>query len=210
MDTGSNRFSGVDQEVLDEFLCLIRDYYSTADNAYFFLEHHAGVSATNSSIANLRDILSHLYSLLGEENLSSTEQREQIASAKEHIRRAIFEPYELALAVKASQLNALLWRYRYQVVTLKVFRLFPMAPDIHVITGRITVINELKTEARHRKRLNRMSEEWEEGVKINVDAFLKTLALCQELDEHCLKAIPINLTVLLGVAGIVIGIFSII
>lgn len=60
------KICNVDRAAVERFLILIRDNYPKADRASFFLEEVSG-KTTGLVIANLRDILSHLATMLADD-----------------------------------------------------------------------------------------------------------------------------------------------
>jgi len=101
---------GVDTKLIERFLVLIRDNYPKADRASFFLEEVAGKTYT-FAMANLRDVLSHLATTLSEET-DPKDWEAQIASAEEHFRRAIQEPYAVALGTLREKFNTVYSEYQ--------------------------------------------------------------------------------------------------
>ena len=88
---------GIDINVIADFLVLYRDKYPIVNKASYFLEIQQGVSAINIAITNQRDAMSHLVSVLNHPEWTVEQQRQQIANAEEHLRRAAMEPYDVAL-----------------------------------------------------------------------------------------------------------------
>lgn len=199
MDSNEPCFLGVDQQVLEEFLVLVRDNYELADQAYFFLEHHVGVSGTNVSITNLRDVLSHLTSLLQEGHLPPDKQREQVAGATEHIRRAIIEPYEDAVNIKTLQVKRCFTLYKIFVFPL-CFILFTSAPTLDQINAQLTAIGDIRSDARKAKGLNRLTDEWRQGITLYVRAFDELDSIARQLEGYNIKGI--------GIIGAIAGVLA--
>src|SRR5713101_7239802 len=86
---------GIPQSLVEQFLFLIRDGYPKAELATGFLEERAGIKNVQG-IANVRDTLSHLATFLVPA-IDNEERAKQIISAEEHLRRAIIEPYQVAV-----------------------------------------------------------------------------------------------------------------
>jgi hypothetical protein len=86
-------FEDVHRELICRFLSLVRDNYAKADKASYFLERRAGVSNA-CAITNLRDVLSHLATLL-DPTTPPDKRADQLSNGEEHLRRAIIEPYEM-------------------------------------------------------------------------------------------------------------------
>ncbi len=88
---------GVDRVVVERFLVLVRDNYKKADEATFFLEQRSGVMNV-PSMANMRDVLSHLVTLLNHDT-PNERREEQLATSEEHLRRAeLLADYAIALS----------------------------------------------------------------------------------------------------------------
>jgi len=104
------RVCGVDRSVVERFLIMVREQLPQGDRSSFFLEEVAGTTYT-LSMANLRDVLSHLATLLAEDT-PPEEWEAQLASAEEHFRRAIQEPHAIALGVLRERFNSVYSRYQ--------------------------------------------------------------------------------------------------
>lgn len=149
---------------LGDFLSLIRDRYSLADEANFFLEQ-SGVASISVAIANQRDAVSHFVSFLNKPGSEHAQYRQhQISAAEEHLRRAIIEPYQLAVDLKKRELLDLLEDY----LTI---------PDssqplpIEKIDEILKEASELSISGRKAKKANSWSDEWRTGVKSYTKAF---------------------------------------
>jgi hypothetical protein len=176
---------GVDRGLVEQFLVMVRDNYPKADRSSFFLEEVAGTSYT-LSMANLRDVLSHLATLLAEDT-PPEEWEAQLASAEEHFRRAIQEPYAIALGVLRERFNGVYSTYQKILPHIRKMQgkgLFQDAPTDRVIQGRLRAIAQLATAGRAAKRRNRIDPDWDHGVGEYAEAYDKLLALTQELSGH--------------------------
>jgi hypothetical protein len=180
-----DRVAGVDRHLVERFLLLVRDNYPKADRATFFLEEVAGKTHT-LVMANLRDVLSHLATML-----STTTPREnweaQLASAEEHFRRAIQEPYAIALGSLRERFSSVFPRYQDllpRMLNLQKHGLFDGIPTVEIVQTRLRRINELASEGRSAKRLNHIDANWDSGVGSCVEAYDKLEALTHELSGH--------------------------
>jgi phosphoenolpyruvate carboxylase len=108
--SGTSKICSVDSATVERFLILIRDNYPKADRASFFLEEVAG-KTSSVAMANLRDVLSHLATALSSDTRPE-DLDAQLASAEEHFRRAIQEPYAIALGNLREKFNTVHEEYR--------------------------------------------------------------------------------------------------
>jgi hypothetical protein len=106
-----------ERDLVLRFLALIRDSYKKAEKAAYFLERRAGVLNT-CGMTNLRDVLSHLATLL-DPATPARKRADQLASAEEHLRRAIIEPYEIGLASLTEKFTQDYETYRKDVLPVK-------------------------------------------------------------------------------------------
>jgi len=180
---------GVDQAIVERFLILIRDNYPKADRASFFLEEVAGKTHT-LVMANLRDVLSHLATTLSSDTRPE-DWEAQLASAEEHFRRAIQEPYAIALGNLREKFGAVHAEYEKAypgINKLKQSGLFVTAPDNEELQTKLRKIAKLASEGRSAKRRNRIDAEWDAGVASYVEAYdqleLLTKSLSSHLQEH--------------------------
>jgi hypothetical protein len=161
---------GVDRNLIESFLLLVRDNYKRADMATFFLEQRSGV-VNIQGITNVRDVLSHLVTLLSPDT-PNDKRLEQIYNAEEHLRRAINEPYEIALnelMVRFSQLYE-----QYKVVALPIkeeYAALATAPNLKQIEEVLGRVRELNSSGRASKAKNLWTADWEEGVISFTEAY---------------------------------------
>jgi hypothetical protein len=164
------------------FLILIRENYAKADKAALFLERKAGITNT-CGIANLRDVLSHMATLLDQTTLAER-RAAQLASAEEHLRRAIIEPYELAIAALAEKFTKIYDGYREKVIPIAgSTEGFSSYPNRISIEHRLAEIDKLAEHGKHAKARNRWDGEWENGVASLIDGYNKLSELHGELEE---------------------------
>jgi hypothetical protein len=167
-------------------LILIRDNYTKADKAAHFLERKADIANT-CSIANLRDVLSHMATLL-DPSTSPADRLEQQANAEEHLRRAIIEPYEIALAALTQKFTLVYDGYREKVIPKKdSTEGFHTAPTRFDIEDRLRAINDLAEKAKQAKGRNRWDADWESGVSALIDSYNKLYDLYGEIEDWLFK-----------------------
>lgn len=174
---------GVDRALIEEYLYLIQKNYKRADMATFFLEQRRGV-VNFQGITNVRDVLSHLVTLL-DPKTPPERQAEQIHNAEEHLRRAINEPYEVALNELAVDCRDLYKQYKETVLPIKdsypTLANAPRAQDVDAIIHRV---NELTAKGRSTKSKNMWNEEWEEGVICFTEAYDSLFELHRNLEMY--------------------------
>jgi hypothetical protein len=122
MATNINTVLGVERDILEKALLILRDRYHLATEANLVLELYAGTSGINVSITNQRDAITHLVSLLKADGGNRDAQVAQVANLDEHLRRAVSEPYELAVNVLEDKLATILQQYKEEVLALKEYR----------------------------------------------------------------------------------------
>lgn len=176
---------GVDRQLVERFLALIRDNYKKADRSTAFLEEVAGKTHT-VTIANLRDALSHLATML--DPATPPEQWEaQIVSAEEHFRRAIQEPYAIAIGHLRERSKPVYRRYVEilpEIEEAQKAGLFAGAPSLDIVQVRRRNISQLAAAGRAAKRHNRIDQEWDAGVESFTQAFDQLDRLMNELSGH--------------------------
>jgi hypothetical protein len=177
-----DHLSREEADLFVRFLVLIRDNYKKADKAAHFLERKAGITNT-CSMANLRDVLSHMATLL--DPATPPEHRaDQLASAEEHLRRAIIEPYEIALAALTEKFGPTYDGYREKLIPIRESTEgFRTSPNRHDIDNRLQEIDELAEKAKHAKGRNKWDAEWELGIISLIDAYRKLAELHAEIEE---------------------------
>jgi hypothetical protein len=180
---------GIDRDILEDVLCLFRDYYHLATQANVFLELHTGTSGINTAITNQRDSITHLVTLLRLEEKTRDAQIKQLSALEEHLRRAFIEPYELAVALTEDRLNELFKQYKETVLstsTMNNLQLAPPAAD--VIQTQISAINSMRETARISKTENQLNHNWADGAKAYIVAFSDMEALANRLEGYILQA----------------------
>ena len=210
---------GVDKDLIERFLILIRDNYKKADKATFFLELRAGVSNV-PGIANSRDVLSHLVTAL-DSNISEAERLEQLTNAAEHMRRAIVEPYEVALKTRLDQTQT-----TYEKIVSQVLPVIDEHPTLQNAPNGVSVraslkqISQLFAQGRASKTGNIWNQEWEEGISNFIDAFDQLERLESTLLDCCHKYDAIvserenkkatRQGINLGLWGLIVGIIGVV
>jgi len=175
-----------DRALLTAFLILVRDNYKKADKASYFLERRAGVVNT-CAMTNLRDVLSHLATFL-DANTPTHKRPSQLASAEEHLRRAIIEPYEIGLAALTEKFTTVYEQYREKLLPMKE-RVpgFGSAPNRVAIESRMEEINALALKGKQAKGRNMWDDEWESGIAAFTDAYDMLVALHAEVEDWLFK-----------------------
>jgi hypothetical protein len=175
---------GVDRNVLERFLTLIRDYYDKVDKATFFLEVRTG-NVNVSGIKNVRGILSHLVMLL-DPNAPPERRTEQLVNAEGHLRRAITEPYEIALDSLTVTFADIYDRYKRDVLPVSdQHGSLRSAPNSGIVGIRLDEIRDLESKGREAKDKDLRDPAWESGVSCLVAAFEKLFSLKSEMEGYC-------------------------
>lgn len=182
---------GVDKALIETFLRLIQENYKKADEATFFLEQRTGVSNVQG-IANVRDVLSHLVTLLNPDT-PDDKRKEQISNAEEHLRRAIIEPYETALNELTIKFAELYQNHKQFVEPIKDEQmLLRGAPNAVSIEASLRAIQALTSIGRAAKAKNIWDPSWEEGVTHFIDAYDKLSALYVQIEGYWNKYEQLN------------------
>lgn len=177
----------IEESVVEDFLLLIRNNYGRADKAMFFLEQRSGI-LNLQAITNVRDVLSHLATMLNPK-LTEEQRNEQLGNIEEHLRRAIIEPYEIALSDAMEKFSKMHGDYKRLVLPIKTdHTALQHAPNAVSIEASLREIGTLTAKGRTGKGKNLWNTEWEEGVTSFVDAFDKLSALHIELEGYLFKA----------------------
>jgi hypothetical protein len=181
-----SHMDGDARKLLMRFLILIRDNYRKADKATFFMERRAGVM-NPCAIYNLRDVLSHFATFLDPE--APPEKRpDQLASAEEHLRRAIIEPYEIGLADLIKRLEPLYEKYKARLLPVKDrHTALNSAPNQVQVDAGLAEINDLVQKGKNAKSNNRWDPDWEAGVKALPEAYEKLASLHSEMEGYWYK-----------------------
>lgn len=175
---------GVDRQVLEQYLTMIRDSYDKVDKATCFLEMRTG-KINVSGIKNVRGILSHLVILL-DPNTPPERHAEQLIRGEGHLRRAITEPYETALDSLTVEFEEIYERYKKQVLPVsKKHSSLHSAPNSVSVEATLERIRELGSKGRDAKDRDIRTPEWDSGVSCFVDAFENLFKLKSELEAHC-------------------------
>jgi hypothetical protein len=168
--TGEPLVCGVPQSSLERFLRLIRDGYPKAELATIFLEERAGITNVQS-MANVRDALSHLATFL-DPILDFDKRNEQVANAEEHFRRAIIEPYQIAVEDITAKVAELYEKYKEFLLPVKDRHpSLQGAPNEVQVNAKLREVQNAVQRAREAKGRNRWDEQWESGVQSYISAF---------------------------------------
>lgn len=209
---------GVERDVLEKFLTLIRDKFPAAVEAGFFLETVVGVSNI-SEMSNLRDVLSHLVTLLRQE--CPKENDAQYANAEEHLRRATMEPYQRAVSHIGVQVMKMYEEYRtYVIPIIDKDIVFSSCPNLVSIEARLGRVREMRMDGRRSKGENTWNAQWEVGVQNLIQAFRELESLRFDLEGGLSKYFNLRrerktrmyfwwgviVTAILGISGIIISI----
>jgi hypothetical protein len=180
----SELVAGVDRNVLEEFLIMIRDHYPQADKATVFIEYTTG-NVNVSGIKNVRGILSHLVMLLDAES-TPEKKREQLVNAEGHLRRAIAEPYEFVLDELTLVFADVYERYKKDVLPISdEHGSLRKAPKAALVNIRLEEIRDLGAKGKEAKDKSLKDPEWQSGVSCLISAFEKLTNLKDELDGYC-------------------------
>lgn len=173
---------GVEYDILVKFLKLFRDHYRKCEKATTFLEHRTDIPNI-ASIANQRDAVSHFKSAL-QSNVSREVREQQYATAEEHFRRAIIEPYETALRKKIDLLIPVVSKYREFVLPVKKrYETLYGFPDGRELDNTFRTIANMRDKARAAKGKNIWDEDWEKGVEDYVLGFDLAHDLLYKLED---------------------------
>ncbi len=187
-----SRFLGLDLEILEKTLVLIRDKYHLATQANVYLELNTGTSGINIGITNQRDAITHLVSLLQKPG-DRDQQLAQLANLEEHLRRAIMEPYEKAVDLLQEKLLKILNQYKETVLTLPDFtEVMPGAPTLLQVNTSLKAIDDMRAEGRLAKKENAWTDAWENGVKCFNRAVVALQNLSLSLEAYVLNAAQIR------------------
>jgi hypothetical protein len=186
---------GVERDVIENFLELIKASYSLIDDANHFLEINTGVSGINITITNQRDALSHLYTILTKQDLTHQDRLDQLSTLEEHLRRSIIEPYARAIALTSENVGKVYEAYKVEVLPLKeVDATLNSAPSQPQINARLRKVNDSRLEARKAKRQNKLDEGWLDGVNKLIDAFEQFKDIESTLENYLIRARQIKAT----------------
>jgi hypothetical protein len=180
--------SYLERDELDRFLALIRDTYPKAPLAALFLEQRSQQPTVSvPAITNIRDVLSHFSTFL-RFDLTPEKRKEQLTLAKEHLRRSIHEPYEIAFLDNINHFIPLFQRYNEELLTAKDQHPFlSSAPTRANVEARLKEIYSLADAGRIAKGYNELNSSWEEGTNRLIGALDKLVGLVQEIEEHFYK-----------------------
>jgi len=175
---------GIPKTFIEQALLLIRDNYRKADEACFFLEERAGINNIQA-IPNVRDATSHIVTLLDNTSLTEEQRQVQLGNAEEHLRRAIIEPYEIAIDSFSRDFWPLYIQYKEILLPVQARHpILSSAPNQVSVDARLKEIQTLTVKGRAGKGKNLWDPAWEEGVSAFIDAFDKLYSLRAEIEGH--------------------------
>ena len=132
----------------------------------------------------MRDVLSHLVTLL-DPATPPDKWEEQLGNAEEHLRRAIIEPYEIALNELTVKFEELYEKYKQQVLPVKdKHTVLRNAPNSVSIEATLQKIRENTSNGRYGKAKNLWNPEWEAGVTSFIAAYDGLSSLYSSLEGH--------------------------
>lgn len=201
---------GIDRDIIDKALRLIRDKYPLVDKANYFLETNVRTSGINIAITNQRDAITHLVTVLAEPTLSHQGRLEQVALMEEHLRRGIIDSYHTALAVKSEVALKLFDDYKRKVLTLN-HPSFAGAPPAEAISNRLKAVWQRMLTGRSAKARNRWDSAWEAGIQDFVSAYTELEKLTEILEHYAFRAHQIRsrrLQISFGVLSAVMGVVA--
>lgn len=215
---GQDLICGVDRDLVESFLILIRENYKKGDMATFYLEQRSGV-VNIQGLSNFRDVLSHLATML-DPNTPEEKKQEQLNNAEEHLRRAVVEPYEIAVNTLVTQFEETYQTYKEQVIpALDTTPTLVTAPRISEIESRLRELSNLMSKGRTAKLQNLWNPEWEQAITSYISAYDKLHSLHTQLEEYVNKYGQLQrsrvstklhvLSLLIGVTGVVVALLSI-
>ena len=187
--TEKDLIAGVEKEIIEKFLEVIGEKYPLVDKANYFLERQVGVSGINIAIANQRDFLSHLCTVVTDENLDYQGRRDQLSAAEEHMRRAIIETYQKAVSRKLNKFEELFKKYKEKVYRyIESFPELSSAPNDQMVKAAIRKIEDLRIIGRKAKTQNTWNLKFNEGVEALITAFKEIIDIEAEIEKYLDKA----------------------
>jgi len=169
------KFKGIEVDILERMIDLLRERYSAASVALTFLE----VMTQEYDIvglANQRDVLSHFASICAPSK-ARREREENLANAEEHLRRAIVEPYQTAVEVRLDRFISEYDFYDRKLVKKEKSVKLDKIVNHDYIREEIETIKELLKEGRDKKNCNIWDTKWEEAVRCFTIAYEKIVKL---------------------------------
>jgi len=180
---------GIERDIVERFLLLVKDKYRLADEANYFLELNLGASGINIAITNQRDILSHLCSILTDPSIDYRQKLDHLSTAEEHLRRAITESYERAVSLVLKNVSNIYQEYKRVVLPLKKPNsTLSSAPDMISCAKIFEEIEKKRTVGRRAKARNIWDAEWEKGNKSFLEAFKIVKDLERILEDYIIRA----------------------
>lgn len=103
--------AGVEIEIVERALEVLSKLFPVADKATYYLEIKSDFEVVHIGMANQRDALSHLVTLLTED-LNYDDRCAQIRHMEEHLRRSVTMPYAQVVMVRATRIIEKLKSYK--------------------------------------------------------------------------------------------------
>lgn len=212
---------GVKEKYIDKILFLIQDKFPSFNAATYFLEHNLGIE-NDIGFTNLRDFLSHILLIVSKKEADELFYENQLALAEEHIRRAIVEPFELAATMKIDSARDAYEFYQLNISNQYNFEPSEIEKNNTYFNQQFARIYDLMRTGREKKTTNVWDSDWEEGIKIFVEAYELANTVCGLLTQHNKLIERYNLekktkvyfwwgiiaTVGFGITGIALGILA--
>jgi len=177
------KICGVDRDIIEHFLFLVREKYPKVDEAIFYLETYISTSGINIGIVNQRDTLSHLVSVLMEPEMSRDKMLAHLNQSDEHMRNAMIESYEVAVTIMYSKVVKVVNSYKSNVLSLLPHENMPAAPDLAELGSMFRLISSLRMKGREAKRKNSWKEA-EEAAMFLLTAFKKLEQIKEKLEGY--------------------------
>lgn len=200
-----NKVYGIDIDIFDRFILLIKDEYAKVDEAIFVLENYTKTSGINIGVTNQRDVLSHFSTILNDPEMGRDKLIAHLNQSEEHLRRAKVESYEEAISLMIVSINKVVQSYNNIVLPLLPNESMPRAPDSIEISSFFKTIRDTRIEARKLKGQNSS-----EGAKKSIDYLFEIYEKIKEFEERLEHYIPIGSQIKENKKQKLIGIWAII
>jgi len=174
-EEGNDKFEGIEKSILAQMIELLRERYTAASYALTYLEARS-LEYDLVGLANQRDVLSH-FATICDASKSLKKREESLASAEEHLRRAIVEPYQTVLEERLARFIDVYKDYEKNIFKKEKLVKLDKVTDHDHIRQEIETIKKLDQEARDKKNCNIWNAEWEDAVECFKRAYDKVVAL---------------------------------
>jgi hypothetical protein len=106
-------------------------------------------------------------------------------NAEEHLRRAIIEPYEIAISDLVVKFQKLYGKYKERLLPVQdAHATLGAAPNTVRIEAVLREVEVLTSRAKEAKVLNSCNDEWEQGVAGLLEAYEKLHNLYSEVESY--------------------------